>query len=192
MCPLYWLIVRITRTLASFWGFLYLMGIFISLVSYMKQSCSNWQCHIRTMIMTFLSISLGLAMLFFGLSKLSGLPWVTESLWGAAHALGLTFLSAKIRWRMAVIGEIRAGVMLVAWCKTSKKMGATIVLIITIIAAGGVHGWTIAGGATKAYIFAAIAILILVFGGGKWLLDFFCKKKCGICSSKQPTEIIEA
>jgi len=87
-----------------------------------------------------LRILLWIAMLYFGIMKLSASPEIVEIVGGAGVAMWLTFFSIKTRFWIAVIGELLAGAMLVLGACARVGGIITFIIMVFVINATG-RGW---------------------------------------------------
>lgn len=103
-------------------------------------------------------------------------PDMANMIGGAAHAMGLTFLSTTVWFWLAAIGEILAGVLLIAGL--FLPLASLLMLIIMIVAFVGAHKSNMQEGMST--ILFMIAALGLGFAGpGKYSVQALCGKKCG-------------
>ncbi len=122
-------------------------------------------CH---KIMGVIRIVLWLAMLYFGVMKILGPVEMHALVWGAAHKFSfLTFLSTEVRFWIATVGEILAGLFLVTghW----YKIGAALTLIIMAFAINAM------GFGLLPVAVAVAAIAVLIWGAGAWRM---CHGSC--------------
>ena len=121
-------------------------------------------------IVGVIRILLGIAMIYFGVTKLGASPEMMAFIGGAGHKFGLTFLSTTAWFWIAVVGEILAGAMLLTghWA----KVGALLTLIIMAFAVNAV-------GANLNAILVTIGALIIVWYG----CGTRCLCKCPDCKS---------
>ncbi len=131
-------------------------------------------------IMGIIRIALWLVMLYFGVMKVFGPVETHAMIGGAAHKVGLTFLSLETWFWIATIGEILAGIFLTTGHR--YRIGAVLTLIVMAFAINAVGpGWL-----PIATALAALAVLI--WGAGKWRVCCcrYCMKGdmggcCGKC-----------
>lgn len=131
------------------------------------------KCNTTSSVVWLVRILLGAAMIFFWASKFGMWPEGQAMIWWAAHLVWLTFLSATTWFWIAVIGEVVAWVLLLFWWKT--KIWALLTLLIMVFA-WNFTGWDLN---INAIAVSLAAIIVLVWGPGKWACD---KKCCGGCT----------
>lgn len=134
--------------------------------------------------LTLVSVVLGILMLKAGIPKLLHAHEVVWFLGGAAHTMWLTFFPINVWGRIAIIGEIVGGILLIFWWSYGKRLGALITLIIMIVAVWGAKGGDVRWEALIATLYGIASLLIMICGGwfsvSRFLRDtirtFFYKK----------------
>jgi uncharacterized membrane protein YphA (DoxX/SURF4 family) len=111
-----------------------------------------------------LRILLGLAMLYFWATKIGAPEMKIAFIGGAGAKMGLDFLSVTAWYWIAVIGEILAGLLLLAGGKFGK-IGALLTLIIMVFV-GNTIGWDVSN--VKFVLTTFASLVILFYGNGSW------------------------
>lgn len=122
-------------------------------------------------------ILLGAAMIYFGASKFGAWPEMQAFVGGAAHNLGLTFLSVGVWFWIAMIAEIVVWLMLIVWFKT--RLAAVVTLVIMVFAYSAT-GWDILWN-TNALIVSLASLIVLWKWTGAWAV---CGCKWRSCPTK--------
>ncbi len=124
-----------------------------------------------------LIIRLGVGVLFLmgGIMKVTAVgPEMIAGVGGAAHSIGLTFLSQTVWFWMAAIGEIVAGVLFIAGFLVPL---ASLLAIIIMFVAFASMGYNMQTGMITV-IFAITSLGLGFTGPGMWSLKGLCCKKC--------------
>jgi uncharacterized membrane protein YphA (DoxX/SURF4 family) len=117
-----------------------------------------------------LRILLGLAMIYFGVTKIGAPAMKVAFVGGAGAKMGLDFLSVTTWFWIAVVGEILAGLLILAGNKLAK-IGAILTLIIMVFV-GNAIGWDISN---VNFVLTTLASLVILFyGAGCWSDDPNC------------------
>lgn len=131
-------------------------------------------CALCSKVTGVIRILLGAAMIYFGVSKFGAWPEMQAFVGGAAHKLGLTFLSVWVWFWIAMIGEIVVGLMLILWFKT--RLAALLTLVIMVFAYAAT-GWNILWN-MNALIVSIASLVILWKGTGDWAVCWCNKWSC--------------
>jgi putative oxidoreductase len=110
--------------------------------------------------------------LYHGLGKIGAGPDVMGFVGGAAHSLGLTFLSTTVWFYVATAFEVIGAALILfgAW----TRIGA-IMIFLVMVAAMNAKGWAWSKIEMDA-ILAMLAVALYIAGPGKYSI---CKECCG-------------
>lgn len=158
-----------------------------------KNACSssNWCSKTCSIVTGVLRIALGIARIYFGVSKFGTDVATMETLGGAAVGLFpfLDFLPNTTWFWIATIWEILVGLFLLSGCKKLARCAAVISLIILVFISD--FAWW---RELKTFVLAAVWTMIVYNGVGAFVIcPMPCCKggKCGWWSCDRDENVIE-
>lgn len=139
-------------------------------------NCTSWA-------LLLLRVAVGAGLIYHGVAKLGASEQMINFVGGAAHKVGLTFLSTDVWFQIARAVEIGGGALLVLGLFT--KVAAFLGLLVLLFAANS-KGRDIQR-AEMDFAYIAILLSLVMAGGGRYSLDaLMCKKdkyNNGMCAT---------
>lgn len=133
--------------------------------------CSN--CISRGLLV--LRVAVGAGLMYHGIAKLGANEQMINFVGGAAHKVGLTFLSTDVWFQIARAVEIGGGALLILGLFT--QVAAFLGLLVLLFAANS-KGRAIAR-AELDYAYIAMLLTLVMTGAGRFSLDaLICKARC--------------
>lgn len=144
-------------------------------------------CCKKSLGLLIIRLGLGVFLLMGGIGKIMGAtPEMMNMIGGAAHNLGLTFLSTDVWFRLAASGEVIAGLCLILGI--FLPLAALLTVIIMIVAFVGAHGMDMQKGMVD-IIFLTTALGLGFAGPGKYSLkSLLCKSCDSTCTCTPKTD----
>ncbi len=132
-------------------------------------------CCKKSLGLWIIRLGLGWLLLMAGISKIMGAgPEMIGFVGGAAHQLGLTFLSQEVWFWLAAISETVAGILFIWWLFLPVASLLTIVVLGVAFASKGMN---LQAGMID-IIFITTALGLGVAGPGKYSLKSLLCKSC--------------
>lgn len=157
----------------------------------------NYMCCKKSLGLLIIRLGLGWLLLMAGVSKIMGVgPEIIGFIGGAAHQLGLTFLSQEVWFWLAAVSETVAGILFIWWLFLPVASILTIILLGVAFASKGMDIKT----GMIDIIFITTALGLGLAGPGKYSLKSLLCKSCGttdcgtgVCSPKKDNqEVVNA
>lgn len=144
--------------------------------------------HNKNIGLLIIRLGMGAMFLMAGIMKLTAItPDMIAQIGGAAHSVGLTFLSQTARFWIASVAEVVAGVLLVIGFFVPV---ASFLIIVIMAVAFAAMGYDMQMG-MPLLMFAVTALGLGFTGPGKWSLKGLCCKSCcgAACSLDKKPEM---
>lgn len=133
--------------------------------------------HNKNIGLLIIRLGIGIIFLMGGVMKVTGAgPDMIAMVGGAAHTIGLTFLSQTVWFWLATIGELVAGVLLIIGFLVPVASFLIVIIMAVAFAAMGYANMQMMG--MPIIMYAVVALGLGFTGPGMWSLKGLCCKKC--------------